>query len=65
VYIGWVYGGITVGLAARLIMGLVIGSMDGIMGIVDCAGALQAVLVVLVVWFKTFLALKYLAYTLI
>jgi len=36
-----------------------------IIGVVDRAGALRAVLVVFMAWFKIFLAFNYLVYTLI
>jgi len=49
VYTGQVYGGIIVGLAVQPVMGLVIGSISSVIGIADCAGALQAVLTVLMV----------------
>jgi len=46
-------------------VGLVTGSIASVIGVTDCAGALQAVFTVLVVWFKAFLAFKYLAHALI
>ena len=48
-YVGRVYGGIIVGLAAWLVMRSVTGSIGGVVGIADCAGALRAVFAVLVV----------------
>jgi hypothetical protein len=54
-----------VGLAARLAAGLTAGCIAGAVGVIDCARALRAVLRVLIVWFKEFLALYRLAYALI
>jgi len=65
VYAGRVYNGITAGLAARLVAGSVAGYTGDVVGIADCVGALRAVLAVLMVWFKAFLAFKCLAYALI
>jgi len=41
-----VYIGNTIGLAAQLLAGLVIGNTISIIGVADCAGALQAILAV-------------------
>jgi len=49
VYTGQVYSGITAGLATRLVAGSVTGNISDIIGIADCAGALRAVLAVLIV----------------
>ena len=59
------YSGITAGLAARLVMGLVTGSTVNIVEVAAYAGALRAILAVLMVWFKAFLAFKRLARALI
>ena len=59
------YAGPTAGLAARLAAKLTAGCTAGAAGVVDRAGVLWAVLVVLMVWFKEFLALYRLAYALI
>ena len=48
-YIGQVYSGITVGLAARLVAELVVGGIISVVGVVDCAGALRAIFTVFVV----------------
>ena len=53
--------GPVVGLAAKL----TVGYMAGAVGVIDCAKVLRAVYIVLAVWFKEFLALYHLAYTLI
>jgi len=45
-YIGRVYVGSTVGLAARLLAGLAIGSIASIEGVAGCAELLRAVLAV-------------------
>ena len=45
------------GLATRLAAGLAAGYTAGDTGVADCARALRAVLIELVVWFKEFLAL--------
>ena len=47
-----------VGLAVRLATILVVGYITSAIGVVDRAGALRAVLIVLIVWFKEFLALS-------
>jgi len=54
-----------VGLAARLATKLMAGCAASAVGVAGYAGALRAVLVALIVWFKEFLALYYLAYALI
>jgi len=54
-----------VGLAIRLAAKLTAGCMAGAVGVTDRARVLQAVYKVLVVWFKEFLALYRLDYTLI
>jgi len=54
-----------VGLAARLAAKLTAGYIAGAIGVTNYTRALQAVLVALIVWFKEFLALYHLAYTLI
>ena len=59
------YTGPIVGLAARLAAKLAAGSMAGAAGVVDYTGVLQAVFIVLMVWFKEFFALYHLAYALI
>ena len=46
---GQVYSRITAGLAAWLVARSVAGYISNVVGIVDCAGALRAVLTVLVV----------------
>ena len=45
------------GRATQLATRLAVGCTAGDKGVADCAGALRAVLVKLVVWFKEFLAL--------
>jgi len=64
-YIGRVYTGSTVGLTVWLFIGLAIGSIASVKGVIDCAGLLQAVFVVPIVWFKAFLAFSCLACALI
>jgi len=54
-----------VGLAAQLAAKLTAGCMAGAVGVIDCARVLQAVYKVLIVWFREFLALYHLDYTLI
>ena len=54
-----------VGLAIQLAAKLVVGYTVGDIGVIDCAKALQAVLIELIVWFKEFLALYCLVYALI
>ena len=54
-----------VGLAARLAAELTAGYIAGAVGVADRAGVLQAVCVVLAVWFGEFLALYRLARALI
>ena len=48
-------------LAAKLVVGYIVGDI----GVIDYARALWAVLIELIVWFKEFLALYCLVYTLI
>jgi len=48
-YIGCVYAGNTVGFTAWLLTKLAVGSTASTKGVADCAGPLQAVLVVPVV----------------
>ena len=55
----------TAGLAAQLATKLTAGCTAGAVGVVDRARVLQAVFIVLIVWFKEFLALCRSAYTLI
>ena len=55
----------TVGLAAQLAARLAAGSTARATGVIDYARVLQAILIVLVVWFKEFFTLYYLACTLI
>jgi len=57
--------GSTVGLTTWLFTRLAIGSTIGVERVTDCAGPLWAVLAVLVVWFKAFLAFNCLTYALI
>jgi len=57
--------GSTVGLAAQLLAGLVIGSTTSVKGVTGCTEPLQAVLAVPMVWFKGFLAFNHLVHTLI
>ena len=64
-YVGQVYAGPAVGLAARLAAELTAGCAAGAVGVAGYIRVLRAVLVALVVWFKEFLALYRLAYTLI
>jgi len=54
-----------VGLAARLAAELTAGCTAGAIGVANCARALRAVLVALIVWFEEFLALYRLARALI
>jgi hypothetical protein len=54
-----------VGLATRLAAKLAVGCIGGTVGVTNRAGVLRAVLILLIVWFKGFLALYCLAYTLI
>jgi len=54
-----------IGLTIQLFVGLAIGSIIGIEGVIDCAGPLQAIFTVPMVWFKTFLAFSCLTYALI
>ena len=49
----------------RLAAKLTVGCMAGAIGVTNCARALWAVLIALVVWFKEFLALYRSAYALI
>ena len=58
---GQVYAGPVAGLAAELTAGC----MAGAIGVIDCAGVLWAVCIVLIVWFREFLALYRLACALI
>jgi len=60
-----VYARNTVRLAAQLPIGLAISSTVNVVGVVDCAGALQAILTVPMDWFKVFLAFNCLARALI
>jgi len=64
-YVGQAYAGPAAGLAAQLAAKLMAGCTAGAVGVADCARALQAVLVVLMVWFEEFLALYRLARALI
>jgi len=54
-----------VGLAARLAAKLTVGYTASTIGVADYVGALWAVLIALIAWFKEFLALYRLAYALI
>jgi hypothetical protein len=54
-----------VGLATRLATRLMVGCAASAAGVIDRAGALRAVLRVLIVWFNGVLALYRLAYALI
>jgi len=54
-----------VGLAARLAAKLMAGCAAGAIGVADYAGVLRAIYIVLMVWFREFLALYHLAYALI
>ena len=64
-YIGCVYTGSTARLAAQLFAGLAIGSIASVERVAGCAGPLQAVFTVPMVWFKAFLAFSHLARALI
>ncbi len=54
-----------VGLATRLAARLIVGYIASAVEVIDYTRPLRAVLRVLIVWFKEFLALYRLAYTLI
>jgi len=56
---------IIVKLIAQLVAELIINNIASIIKIVDHTGALQAVFIVFVVWFKAFLIFNYLVYALI
>jgi len=64
-YVGQAYAGPAAGLAARLAAKLTAGYTASAVEVANYARALRAVLVALIVWFKEFLALYYLAYALI
>ena len=53
-YVGQICVGFAAGLAAQLFAGLTMGCIIGAIGVANCAGALQAVFVKLVVWFEEF-----------
>ena len=55
-YIGRAYTGPIAGLAVQLAAGLTAGRTVGAIGVIAYTGALLAVLVLLEVWFKGFLA---------
>ena len=59
------YAGPTVGLAVQLAARLAAGSTARATGVVNHTGVLQAVLIILIVWFEEFFILYHLAYALI
>jgi len=49
VYASQVYSEIIVGLVAWLVAELAVGNINGIVGVIDCTGALRAVFTVFIV----------------
>ena len=64
-YVGQVCAKPAVGLAIQLAAKFTAGYTAGTIGVIDRAGVLRAVCVVLIVWFREFLALYRLARALI